>query len=76
MQDQNQQPQESQGNISLNKSKAFDKDMAMAQRMQAQEFNGNQSRTGANSDDEKNYNDCLAPIDEAAAAAGTGAELD
>ena len=46
----------------------------MARAMQDNEFNGNNSRTGANSDDEKNYGDCLAPVLEA--AAGTGAELD
>ena len=49
----------------------------MARAMQAEEFNGNNSRTGANSDDEKNYGDCLAPVPEdSPAGVGTGAELD
>ena len=47
--------------------------MALAQAMQAEEFNDiNNSRTGANSDEDKNYQDCLAPVP----GVGTGAELD
>ena len=45
--------------------------------MQAEEFNGNNSRTNAQSDDEKNYGDCLAPVPEDSPVGnGTGAELD
>ena len=63
------------GNISLNKSKQFEDDLAVAQRLQAEEFNGDNSRTGANSDEARNHQD-YAQLDGAPDGMAMGAELD